>query len=268
MSDNTALATLREKKVSYTPFGESEPLELTVGMIGSFIATPTRSGQKPSAADQIKFLMLCKARQLNPWAGDAYLCGYDSKDGPSFSLITAHQALLKRAEACPAYDGMESGIIVRNQGEVIERPGAMRHEGDELIGGWAIVHRKDRQFPQAARVEFAVYNTNRSRWSKDPAGMIAKVAEAHGLRKAFPTQLGGLYCAEEMDHTAGVSDRPAGRQSLTRSSLEDEIEGEIVEPAEEDSAEPESPALMDEPPADWEPSGEPAFQSDDIENVF
>lgn len=33
-------------------------------------------------------------------------------------------------------------------------------------------------------------------------------------------------------------------------------------------ADDRTPAQLDEPPADWEPSGEPEFQSDDIENVF
>merc|ERR1711991_914366 len=58
------------------------------------------------------FLMLCRARKLNPFEGDAYLVGYDSKDGAKFSLITSHQALLKRAELCQQFDGMESGLIL------------------------------------------------------------------------------------------------------------------------------------------------------------
>lgn len=193
-----------ERIVEYTPLGGKTPVQLTIGMVRSFLCTPTKNGNQASDADIVKFMMLCKARELDPWVGDAYLTGFDSQDGPQFSLITAAQALLKRAEMNEFYDGMESGVIVKGDGPVEFRAGDLVLDGETLVGGWARCFRKDRSHPSYDALKLSTFDTKRSRWSKDPAGMIVKCAESSVLRKAFPTQLGGLYTREEMDQ---ISDR-------------------------------------------------------------
>jgi phage recombination protein Bet len=192
--------SLAERPVKYKPLGSNDEIELTVAMVKKFLVVPTKSKQYPTDEDIVKFIMLNKARGLNPWEGDSYLTGYDTNDGPQFSLITAIQALLKRAEVCPEFDGVESGIcVLKKDGEVIERNGSLLLAGENLIGGWAKVYRKDRKIPSYSVVAFNVYNTDRSRWKKDPAGMIQKVAKAHSLREAFPNHLAGLRTDDEME---------------------------------------------------------------------
>lgn len=209
------------RPVEYTPFGEKTPVRITIEQVRKYLCSPTKKGCKPSDADVINYMMLCKSRELNPWVGDAYLVGYDSSDGPSFSLITAVQALHKRAEVNPEYDGLEAGITVVNKdGEIIRREGCLKLSGETVVAGWARVYRKDRAKPFYAEPEFSVFNSGMSRWKKDPQGMIRKVAIAAALREAFPTQLGGLYVeGERRDDDPGV-EHTNGRAASTESSLD------------------------------------------------
>ena len=90
-------------------------------------------------------MMLCQAQRLNPFAGDAFLVGYDGRNGPQFSLITAHVALLKRAESSADFEGMESGVILLDEdNKTTEREGDFFVIGEKVVGGWARVHRKGR----------------------------------------------------------------------------------------------------------------------------
>lgn len=203
------------KSVSFTPLGSEESIELTVAQVKNFLTTPTKSGKMPSNADFVKFMMLCKARKLNPWEGDAYLTGYDMDSGPQFNLITAVQALFKRAEMCDEFDGIQAGVCVVKDGQVTEREGALISVGETLVGGWARCHRKDRRIPFYQSVSLSVYDTKYSRWKKDPAGMIQKVAKSAVLREAFPNHLGGMYIREEMDTVDGeVVKRPVAESEV------------------------------------------------------
>ena len=47
--------------VKYTPLGATEEMELKFEYVEKFLVEPTRSGQMPTRADIIKFMMLCKA---------------------------------------------------------------------------------------------------------------------------------------------------------------------------------------------------------------
>lgn len=197
-----------ERTTEYVPFGQrgGDRLTLSVSIVRRFLCEPTRSGKVCSDADAIRFIMMCKARQLNPFEGDAFLLGYDTQDGAKFSLVTAHQAFLKRAEGNPNFDGMESGVVVLGEetddaGELsevlVERQGDLVEEGERIVGGWARVFRKDRKIPTYRRLSLATFSTGQSRWKKDPAGMIVKCAEADALRSSFPTTIGALYLEQE-----------------------------------------------------------------------
>lgn len=186
----------------FVPFGASDSIKLSVAMVRSLIASPTKSGRLPSDGDCIKFIALCRARKLNPYEGDAFLIGYDTKDGAKFNLITAHQAFLKRAELSPEYNGMRSGIIVEREGKLVDLEGDFFLESDTVMGGWATVYFKNREHPMHKRIRLQRFNKGFGVWSEDPAGMICKCSEADALRSSFPTMLGGMYLREEVEQQA------------------------------------------------------------------
>lgn len=213
--------------VRYVPLGQKEEIKLSVNIVQKFLCKPTKSGKLASEADCMKFVMLCRARELDPWQGDAFLVGYDGKDGPEFSLITAHQAFLKRAEVNPDFDGMESGVIVQMGDQVQDREGDFMFEGEILLGAWATVYRKSRRIPVKRRINFKTFCKDNNFWRSNPAGQIVKCSESDALRSAFPATLSGLYIEEEQREPVRVEQvideplqksPPVGRNRITRTN--------------------------------------------------
>ncbi len=257
--------------VWFEPYGSNDEIKLSVPLIRRYIAVPAKdkeSGQEiqPSDEECVKFLMLCKARRLNPFEGDAFMIPF--WDGRlrrhGWSLITAHSAFLKRAELHPKYDGMDSGVIVQDKdGEVIYRPGDFRLNSDTLLGGWATVFHKDKAHPKVSRVKLTTYIKDFGVWLKDPEGMICKVAEAQGLRDSFPTMIGGMFLREEM---GGNDDMPAIPE-VKRPTFDGPTPLGLPEPTPEAPTEkPKRPrkTLVEEPldpkPVEQPPTPQPSVQ--------
>lgn len=247
------------KATSFRPFGSDDEITLTAGSVQQFLCRPTKSGNKPSFEDCVKFVLLCKSRKLNPWVGDAFMVGYDGKDGPEFNLITSHQAFLKRAEIHKEYDGMESGVIVSDGTEIIDLEGDFFPDGYSLLGAWATVFFKNRSHPMRKRIKLGTFNKGRSVWQTNPAGMIVKCCEADALRSSFPTELGGLYVQGEIRDeeipTPSTATPPPAKQPVA--SLAARIRGNgQTQPAHYTQSQPEHP-----PEPEQAKAAKPAEQS-------
>lgn len=191
--------------IEFVPFGAKDKLQLTIEIVKRLVAVKTKTGKSCSDEDAFRFMLMCQARKLNPFEGDAFLIGYDTQSGPSFSLITAHQAFLKRAELHPEFDGMESGTIVMRGSQVLDLLGDWHMSGDKILGGWATVYFKNRKYPMKKRLRLERFNKQYGIWKDDPAGMIVKCTEADALRSAFPTMLGGMFITEEMQRIEDIA---------------------------------------------------------------
>ena len=157
----------------------------------------------PKATEQeaYLFLQLCKARDLNPFLKDAYLIKY-SESNPA-TMVVGKDHFTKIAEKHPQFDGFEAGIILKDANGLERREGTFYEDGEELVGGWAKVWRKDRKMPFVNEVrlkDFARYTqSKKSPWDTMEGVMIRKVPLVQSLREAFPNDLGSLYDRSEMD---------------------------------------------------------------------
>lgn len=209
--------------MEFIPYGGQDKIRLTIKIVREIASKPTKSGKQASDKDCMQFMMLCSARRLNPFEGDAYLVGYDSQDGPQFNLITAEMAFLKRAELHPQFDGLESGMVVQNEdGSTQELEGELLLQGQICIGGWARCFIKERKIPMYDRLSVKKYFKQHSPfWRDNPEHQIAKCARVAVLRRSFATQCGGLYLREEIEFPTMVSapmDIPTSRLVEVKSS--------------------------------------------------
>lgn len=256
-TDPTFLALMQQDvkaSIEYIPFLSKEKIKLSPNLVIKFLCRPTKAGAVCSYEQAIRFMMLCRARQLNPWEGDAFIVGYDTRDGAEFNLVTAHQSFLKRAEVHPEYDGMESGVVVKhNESEqVMDVAGDFIPDDCTLVGGWAKVHFKNRKIPTYRRLDVKTFDKGFAQWNQNKAGMICKCAEADALRSSFPNSLGGMYMDGEMLMNAVVGPEaasiPTNEQAPRRMRME--------QPKESDSA-PSPKANLPQAGTEAKPAPEP-----------
>lgn len=206
-TDFERLLSKEGRSTEYVPFGATDPIRLSIKIVQDVIAVPTKAGRTCSDRDAIKFIAMCQTQRLNPFAGDAWLVGYDTFEKSTqtyvarFSLITSYFAFLKRAEVSPDYEGMESGIVIdKGDGQIEDRETEFVLPGEKCVGGWCRVYRKNRK-PTFRRLSVEAMRPGYETpfWSPEKApGQIEKCAQADALRMAFPTVLGGLFIDGEL----------------------------------------------------------------------
>lgn len=174
-------------------------------------------------AEVMMFLQLCRAQRLNPFLREAYLIKFG---GNPASIVTGKETFMKRAEHHREFDGMEAGVtVVAKDSSITRREGCLVGDTTEkLVGGWARIHRKDRNHPFFIEVALSEYTGRKSdgsvnaQWTRMPATMIRKVAIVQGLREAFPDAFGGLYSPEEIG-TVEADELPAEPVDLPQTAV-------------------------------------------------
>lgn len=191
-------ATTKKNEVKFIANGAE--VTLTPETVKNYLVSGDKD--KVTMQEVVMFINLCKFNGLNPWLKEAYCIKYGTEPA---TIVPAKDAFMKRAESNPDFDGYKAGLIIYDEetGELTYREGSMLMKHEVLAGGYAEVYRKDRTHPYRAEVSFDEYagkkkdGTLNRQWGSKPATMIRKVALVQALREAFPSNLGGMYTAEE-----------------------------------------------------------------------
>jgi phage recombination protein Bet len=209
--------------------------------------------------DAYAFLHLCQRTGLDPWAREIYLIGRkvrekNQPDRMKYQAQTGIDGYRHIAERTGVYggrlgpywcgpDGNWKDVWLSDEPPAAARVGIVRKDIDSPFYGtvsyreyvpmtdvWENGRRTGEQKPQGL-------------WSKMPAHMLAKCAEALAIRTAFPRQVGGVYVEEEM-HQADAEAEAAEKAAAAERRAQQRRE--LVRPW--GPGEPASPA--DTAPAD------------------
>lgn len=141
--------------------------------------------------DELKlFLFQAQKSGLDPLKKEIYFI----KVGGRVQTITSIDGMRLVADRSGSYEGQTQPIFYDGDGKSYdiwlkkEPPFACK------VGVW----KKGFREPLYAVAIFSEY-AKQNLWLKMPSLMIAKVAEALALRKAFPNDMGGIYTRDEME---------------------------------------------------------------------
>lgn len=183
--------------------------------------------QHKASTQELKTLLaIVKNRNLNPFTKEVYFIKYGSAPA---QIVVSKEAIMKRAEENPNFDGFEAGIVVETkEGEIKHLTGTIAPKNAKLRGGWCKVYRKDRSRAVEADANFEYYDKtnpkNVTPWEKMPALMIRKVAIVSAFREAFSESVGGLYTADEMQQETQAEVRKRRMREAERELLLAEME--------------------------------------------
>lgn len=230
-------------EVVYNTLGQE--IKLNANIVRQYL---TKGSGNVTDQEILQFISICKYQQLNPFLNEAYLVKFANNRGgeDNASIIVSKEAFMKRAEGCEQYRGFRAGLILKRGSEVVYEEGEFMRDGDVLLGGWAEVYRKDRDFPIKAYCNLKDYDKGRSTWNAIKCTMIRKVALVHALREAFPTQLGAMYTADEQRQVVDTPYEDVTEQQVQQHANREDLPDEEAPTATAEAKREEMPSIFEE----------------------
>jgi phage recombination protein Bet len=203
------------------------------------IETIKRTVASDANTDELRmFLHIAKTYGLDPFNKEIFFWKIKGKP----TIMTSRDGYLKIADRHEEYNGLVSDVVRENDKFKRKAQGIDHEYGTnrgDIIGAYALVYRKDREYPIYVFSPFQEYFASTRVWTKYPSAMILKVAESMALKRAFTVS--GLVTAEEMDvQRLSEKDKENPRQTYFKKSKKSddkedpiEIEAELSEKEKE-----------------------------------
>ena len=142
------------------------------------------------------FLSLASKYDLDPFAHEIWFVNIRGRN----TIITGRDGYLKIANCNSHYQGMKSDVVYTGDKFFKDETG-IHHAYNvgnrgKIIGAYAEVYRDDRKANAYFFAPMSDYNKHGGVWEQYPHAMIAKVAEAAALKRAF--SISGLVTEDEI----------------------------------------------------------------------
>lgn len=193
----------------------------TINLDSDKVALLSRTIAKGCSADELAlFTAICKRTGLDPFAKQIH-------------AVKRWDSQLQREVMQPQVSIDGARLVAQRSGEYAGQDGPwwcgddgvwtdvwLRQPNSPPRAAKVLVYRKGFEKPIQAVASFNEYAQRKKdgsltvMWAKMPALMIAKCAEALALRKAFPSELGGVYVQEEI----GTDEEPQRVENVVLST--------------------------------------------------
>lgn len=218
--------TIREDQTEFTP--------------QQMTALESLGVQEAMPAEVAMFFDQCQRTGLSPWARQIYMIGrWDSRlRRNKYQVQVSIDGLRLVAERTKEYQGQTAPEWCGPDGQWRDVWLEQQPPAAARVGVW----RENFREPTYGVARLAGYMPKKrdgapsGLWATMPDVMIAKVAEALALRKAFPMELSGLYTGDEMQQAdqprQEVQERPQQADQPPAGPAPDEdgvVDAEVVE---------------------------------------
>ena len=172
-------------------------------VVNSYLGTvQTSKGATPTTTQKENFLIECMVNNLNPIKKQAYLLGYDTKSGASFSTIISISGFTSIAQRTGAYAGVsQPRWAYKKDGKIDYCSITVQKIVKGILcefTGQAYMDERVQTRPEYSNGQSTGRQIPTGGWANQPRTMLEKCARASALRNAFPEELGDKYDEVEM----------------------------------------------------------------------